>query len=309
MNPFYKLLLKLTSSDKIDMEEDYIWIRKMQQLFSKIKIEAESFDFLDDRIHAENGKHEIPIRIFYPEETTHADEYIIYIHGGGWVLGDIDTYSQACVNLANALGRIVYSIDYRLAPEHPYPSGLNDCYRAVNKLISPRHAAKRKWILMGDSAGGNLVSSVTLKLIKEKQLLPEHTILLYPLTYWDHSDNSPFASIREYGEDHGLTSKKMQEYMNMYAPNVAERKNPAISPLLAEDFTGYPDTLIVTAEFDPLRDEGEAYGVKLDAAGNQVEMHRIPEMVHGFITFPVNAYPLPKVYKIINQYLEKKSKI
>lgn len=302
MNPFWKLLLRLTSSDKIDMEEDYIWIRKMQQFLSKIKIEAKSFDFLNSKVYGENGEHDIPVRIFYPKEKRH-DEYIIYIHGGGWVLGDIDTYSEACVNLSNALGRIIYSIDYRLAPEHPYPAGLDDCYRAVRSLISPKHAERRKWILMGDSAGANLVAVVTQRLIQEKHLLPDRTILLYPLTYWDHTENSPFESVHEYGEGYGLTRKKMQEYMKMYAPNAEERKNPSISPLMAKDLAGYPDTLIITAEFDPLRDEGEAYGEALLEAGNTVEIHRIPEVIHGFINFPANTYPLSEVYEIINQFL------
>lgn len=302
MNPLFKFVLKIASSERFDMQEDYTWIRKIQRMFSKITTTKNAYYFLDNKIYSKDDDHEIPVRIFYPEEKKH-DEYIIYIHGGGWVLGDIDTYSRACINLANELGRIVYSIDYRRAPEYPFPQGLEDCLQVVEVLLRPRKDKERKWILMGDSAGGNLAAALMLQLKEKKKALPEKLVLLYPVTYWDHTENSPFPSITKYGEDYGLTSKKIQEYMEMYAPDKKERKDPLISPLMAEDLTDFPDTLVITAEFDPIRDEGEAFGKALAEAGNRVAMQRIPQSVHGFITYDKNARPLQEAYQGMEQFL------
>ena len=301
MNPLFKFVLKLASSPRIDMQEDYIWIRKMQSFFSKDV--SNKYHVLDEKIYSLEEEHEIPVRVFFPDQIRH-EENIIYIHGGGWALGDIDTYTRACMNLAKHLGRPVYSINYRLAPEHPYPAGFNDCLRVVKVLLNSKTNNKnRKWVLMGDSAGGNLAAAVSLKLKEENEKLPDKQILLYPLTYWDHSDQSPFKSITTNGYDYGLTIKKVQEYMEMYEPDIEKRKNPLIAPLMAEDLSGQPDTLVITSEFDPLRDEGEAYGQALKEAGNQVEIHRLLDTVHGFIKYPPYLEPVEKTYALINKFL------
>ena len=301
MNPLFRFVLKLASSPRIDMQEDYIWIRKMQSFFSKDV--SNKYHFLDEKIYSLEEEHEIPVRVFLPDIIKH-EENIIYIHGGGWALGDIDTYTRACVNLANHLHRPVYSINYRLAPEYPYPAGFNDCLRVVKVLLNSKKNSKdRKWVLMGDSAGGNLVASVSLKLKEENEKLPDKQILLYPLTYWDHSSDSPFKSITTNGYDYGLTIKKVQEYMEMYEPDKQKRKSPFIAPLMAKDLSGQPDTLVITSEFDPLRDEGEAYGLALKEAGNQVEIHRLLDTVHGFIKYPPYLEPVEKTYKFIHDFL------
>ena len=301
MNPLFKFVLKLASSPKIDMQEDYVWVREVQKFFSKTS--NEDYHFLDEKIYSGNLDHEIPIRIFYPENRKH-EEHVIYIHGGGWALGDVDTYTSACVNLANHLNRVVYLIDYRKAPEHPYPAGFEDCLQVVKVLQESAVAGKKKkWILMGDSAGGNLAAAVSLKLRQEESPLPYKQVLIYPLTYWEHTEESPFNSVRTNGYDYGLTIKKITEYMEMYVPDEEERKSPYVSPLMAEDLSYQPDTLVITAEFDPLRDEGEEYGRALKVAGNHVEIRRILDSVHGFITYPPYLEPLTEAYKIMNNFL------
>lgn len=301
MNPLFKFVLKLASSPKIDMQEDYEWVRKMQRFFSNPS--SDDYDFLDEKIYSANQDHEIPIRIFYPENRKH-EEHVIYIHGGGWALGDVDTYTSACVNLANHLNRVVYLIDYRKAPEHPYPAAFEDCLQVVKVLQEPTiEGKKRKFILMGDSAGGNLVAAVSLKLRQEELPLPHKQVLIYPLTYWEHSENSPFESVRTNGYDYGLTIKKITEYMEMYVPNKEDRKSPYVAPLMANDLSGQPDTLVITAEFDPLRDEGEEYGRALKRAGNNVQIRRILESVHGFITYPPYVEPLSEAYELMNEFL------
>lgn len=304
MNPVFKFILQMASTPRIDMQEDYVWVRRMQELFSSKPINK--YAFLDEKIHSQIDGHEIPIRIFHPKGKPQGmrDKSIIYIHGGGWTIGTIDSYSGACRNLANEFGCVVYSIDYRLAPEHPYPAGFNDCLQAVEVLLTPVEGeGDREWILMGDSAGGNLAAAVSLKLRDDKKRLPDKQVLLYPVTYWDHTRKSPFETIQTKGYDYGLTVKKIQEYMENYVPDEEKRKSPYVSPLMAEDFSHQPPTLVITPEHDPLRDEGEAYGQALKEAGNEVRTHRIPESVHGFINYPTFAKPVEEAYKVIGEFL------
>ncbi|WP_035051308.1 alpha/beta hydrolase [Carnobacterium pleistocenium] len=304
MNPLFRIILKLLSSPKINMQEDYVLVRKVQQLFSSKP--KKGYRVLDKKIYSKDRSHDIPVRIFYPKEPLNED-VLVFFHGGGWVIGDIDTYTPACINMADLTGRVVYSVDYRLAPEHPYPSGLEDCYRVAETLMTHLELAglmeASQITLIGDSAGGNLVAAVSLMLRDRGKTVPAKQVLLYPVTYWDHTENSPFESIRTNGYEYGLTAKKVQEYMEMYEPDLTNRKNPYISPLMAEDLTQQPKTLVITAEFDPLRDEGEMYGIALKEAGNDVVIQRIGGTVHGFINYPKIVVPVTAAYQAINNFL------
>lgn len=301
MNPVFKFLLRLASSPRIDMQEDYQWVRKVQKFFSSVP--AARFRTLDEKIYSVNNNHEIPVRIFLPKEKKHP-EPILYVHGGGWVIGDIDYYTRACVNIADQLGRVVYSVDYRLAPENPYPAGLNDVYRVAEVLLTPLEGEEEEdWIIMGDSAGGNLAAVVSMLLRDRQRRMPAKQILIYPLTYWDHTENSPFESVKTNGYDYGMTIKKIQGFMELYGPDLVERKSPLISPLMAEDLSGLPDTLVITAEFDPLRDEGEAYGKALRKAGNKVRIHRVLNSVHGFINYPAFTEPMEETLNEMEIFL------
>lgn len=302
MNPLFKFILRLASSPKIDIQEDYQSMRRMQKLFSRQP--KPTYRIMDERIYATADDHEIPVRIFYPKEKKY-DEPVIYFHGGGWVIGDIETYTRPCVNLADSMGRIIYSVDYRLAPEHPYPSGLDDCLRVAEVLMTKLDENEPDWILMGDSAGANLAAAVSLLLRDKKKRLPSRQILIYPVTYWDHTEASPFESIRTNGYDYGLTIKKIQEYMELYAPDEDIRKSQTISPLMAEDLSNQPDTLVITAEFDPLRDEGEAYARALEEAGNTAKIHRVNNSVHGFITYPKFTEPVEETFAAIDSFLNQ----
>lgn len=306
MNPIIKFVLKMMSSPKINMQEDYELVRTFQQLFSKK--DKKGYVIFDQTIYSEDHSHEIPIRVFHPKEQRHPD-VLVFVHGGGWVTGNIDTYTTTCINMADLTGRIVYSVSYRLAPEFPYPAGLQDCYRIADillnhmELVNLSNAAQVTFI--GDSAGANLIAAMSLLLRDKGNIVPAKQILLYPVTYWDHSIDSPFESIRTNGYDYGLTAKKMQEYMELYEPDLVTRQHAYIAPLMAEDLSNQPDTLIITAEYDPLRDEGEAYGGKLREAGNNVRIHRVKETVHGFIRYPKFVEPVEEAYTLINQFLNE----
>ncbi|WP_027108308.1 alpha/beta hydrolase [Lacticigenium naphthae] len=305
MNPFLKFVLKLLSSPRIDVEEDYESIRRFHQLFSlKSK---KGYKILDYQLFSADHSHEIPIRVFYPEKLE-KQEAILFYHGGGWVVGDIETYTHTCINMANKLGRVVYSVDYRLAPEYPYPAGLEDCYRVAELLFEkkgiPRQFKPEKFILMGDSAGGNLAAAVSLMLRDKGMKLPDKQVLWYPVTHWDHTKNSPFKSVEENGYDYGLTAKRVESYMELYAPEEELRRTPYISPLMAPNLRNQPETFIITAEFDPLRDEGEAYAKALQESGNKAQFHRVEESPHGFITYPENHPFLEEVYPLIKDFLD-----
>ena len=136
------------------------------------------------------------------------------------------------------------------------------------------------------------------------EFLPARQILIYPSTGNDHSEGSPFPSVRENGSGYLLTSKRVRDYMELYCPSARDMKNPYVAPLLAEDFSNQPDTLIITAEYCPLRDEGEAYGDKLREAGNRVEIFRMPDALHGYFSLPVRFTQVRRTYELINKFLE-----
>lgn len=251
---------------------------------------------------------EIPVRVFPPARTTDCRKVLVFFHGGGWVTGNIDSYTHICAHMAYQTGRTVISVDYRLAPEHPYPAGLEDCYE-VTKTIFLNPAliccGQRDITLIGDSAGGNLVAAVSLLARDRRLFQPHRQILLYPATYWDHTESAPFASIRENGKDYILTAERIQNYMELYVPREKDRCSPYVAPLLAEDLSNQPKTLILTAEYDPLRDEAEAYGRKLREFGNDVRTVRIENALHGFLALSKRSATVRKSYEIIRSFLQE----
>lgn len=261
---------------------------------------------LDHKIYADDR--EIPVRLFIPEKSL-TSKVIIFFHGGGWVTGNIDSYSNVCSHMANTTGHRVLSVDYRLAPEYTFPEGLMDCYTVVSTIFkdpSILNCSKEDITLVGDSAGGNLASAVSLMARDRGDFIPRKQVLVYPATFYDHTERSPYPSVVDNGSDYIMTSKRIQDYMDLYVPNEEDRANPYVAPLLAESFKDQPDTLIITAEFDPLRDEGEAYGKALEKEGNYVLMHRAIGEIHGFFSNPLRRDVVNDIYdKLITTFLNK----
>ena len=305
MNTLKRFALKLLSSPTINMHESYKFVRQLQKVF--VTPSKSRFQYLDQKIYSADQSHEIPIRIFRPKKLMSSD-IILFFHGGGWVLGNIDTYTKDCRRLADQMGRIVLAVDYLKAPENPYPAGFEDCYHVAQLLLSrpdlTGFKGARNIIIVGNSAGGNLAAAVSLRLRNEGKPLPSKQILINPVTYWRHDEASPFKSVEENGYDYGLTAKKMQEYMEMYEPDEVKRQNPYIAPLMTEDFSNQPDTLVISSEFDPLRDEGEVYGYMLLEAGNQVEIMRAKDTIHNFLFAPLNEDIIDTTYLLIKDFLE-----
>lgn len=304
-----RFMLKVISSPKINMREWYKRIRKVQDIFaSRVK---KKYEFLDWRFYANDGSHKIPLRIFQPDSKS-SDELLVFIHGGGWVLGNVDTYTKDCIKLANRTGRLVLAVDYSKAPEYPFPAGFNDVYQVTNDLMRGLKTkglfGAKELVLIGNSAGANLVAAVSLRLRDEGKELPRKQILINPVTYWAHDERSPFKSVQENATGYGLTAKKMQEYMAMYEPNAAERKSSYVAPMMADDFSDQPETLILVSEFDPLRDEGVMYGQLLQEAGNKVEIFEATNTVHDYIFGPLSNQIVEDSYELIKRFLENRLK-
>lgn len=251
------------------------------------------------------GRHEIPVRLFRPQSRG-PHKALLFFHGGGWVVGNIDSYTKFCCRLAMITDRLIISVDYRLAPEHPFPEGLLDCYAVARELYTKPELlglSGQDIVMIGDSAGGNLAAAVSLMARDRGEFLPHAQILIYPATYNDHTAASPFASVRENGEGYLLTSKRICEYMALYERRPSDRLNPYFAPLAAADFSRQPKTLVITAEYDPLRDEGEAYAHALWRAGNDTELHRVPDALHGYFTLSPRVPAVQMTHGIIHRFL------
>jgi len=222
----------------------------------------------------------LPVRIYTPAGSG-PFPVLVYFHGGGWVIGDLDIQDGACRALANGAGCVVVSVGYRLAPENKFPAAPEDTY-AATKWVAANTASIKvdpgRIAVGGDSAGGNL-TAVTAQMAREQggpRLVFQ--LLVYPVT--DGACDT--ASYRDNADGYLLTKDMMQWFWNHYVRNDADRFSPLASPLRAQNLKGLPPALVQTAEFDPLRDEGEAYAARLKEAGVAVKLTRYDGMIHGF---------------------------
>ena len=299
INKVARAALRAISYNDIDIKKNLLLHRNFVNLTHRhyLKPLSNTWDFL-----MESENHTIPVRIYSPEEEGNYP-VLLFFHGGGWVTGNIDSYSKVCANMAKMTGHKVVSVDYRLAPEHPFPAGLEDCYQVAKSLIVNKGVNAKSITIIGDSAGGNLAAAVSLLARERKEFEIKRQILIYPAAYNNHSQTSPFTSVHENGTEYLLTSKKICDYMDLYISKDEDRYSQYFAPLLAKDLTNQPDTLIITAEFCPLRDEGEQYGKVLREAGNNVNIYRMKDGLHGFFTLPSRFPQVKLCYEIINRFL------
>ena len=226
-------------------------------------------------------KGEIPIRLYYPSGDP-PFAVLVYFHGGGWVMGDLDTHHGVCHALAKQSSCLVVSVDYRLAPEHRYPAAVEDAYAATSWVAQHTDAIQAnpdRLAVGGDSAGGHLAAVVALMARDRNGPRIDLQALIYPIT--DFNFSTP--SYIENKEGYMLTSDLMKWFWNHFIEDEGQANDPYVSPLRAKNFSDLPQALIITAEYDPLRDEGQAYGKKLQEAGVNVTLSRYPGMIHGFI--------------------------
>ena len=207
---------------------------------------------------------------------------VVYLHGGGWTLGSLDSHDTTCRWLCNRAEVAVISVDYRLAPEHPFPAGFEDAHAVVDAALTTGEIAgvdAQRVAVAGDSAGANLTAAVCLRRRDEKLIQPKLQVLIVPVTALVDPRTDSFY---EFNEGMVLTTEQLAWYEKQYLPNDEDRSNPYVSPLLAGDLSGVAPAYVAVAGFDPLRDEGEAYARKLKDHGVDVTLRRHTGLVHQF---------------------------
>lgn len=240
----------------------------------------------DITIQAQNPARTIPARLYVPTGANTGDllPVVLFLHGGGFVSGDLETHDVLIRGLANRSGALVLSLDWRLAPEHPFPAGLDDAYAALEWLASNGAeigADGNRVAIAGDSAGGSLSAALTIAARERGGPAIAAQLLLYP----NAGNAMDTASWAELGNQYFPTFDVMTRVLRLYVPEGGEQvRNPLVSPLQA-DLHGLPTALVITGELDPLRDEGEAYAEKLSASGVATKSTRYPGVEHGFVQF------------------------
>ena len=232
-----------------------------------------------------DGPHgSIPLRLYRPMGAhTSALPVLVYYHGGGWVIGDLDTHDTLCRELANAAGCAVVAVDYRMGPEHRFPAAIDDAVAALRWVHTQAPALGldgTRSALGGDSAGGNLAAVVALAARDAGDLPVAFQLLIYPAT--DMRRGSPSHTTN--GQGYLLTKDTLDYFHDLYITDAAHDLDWRASPLLHTDLSGLPPALVLTAGFDPLRDEGMAYAARLTEAGNRASYVCFERQIHGFIT-------------------------
>ena len=222
----------------------------------------------------------LPIRIYRPSPEPNLP-VMLYLHGGGWVIGNMDGFEPTVRSLSNKANIVVVQVQYQKAPEHPFPTPFNDCYAALEWIVKNQELLNidpSKIGVGGDSAGGNLAAAVAIKARDIKLVDLAFQMLVYPCTGYDGTLPSAINN----AEGYGLTSKVMRWFESQYAPAAADFNNPYAFPAVCKDFSGLAPAVVVTAEFDPLADDGRVYAKSLEDAGVKVIFKEYEGAIHGF---------------------------
>jgi len=238
---------------------------------------------VEDRVFS-GPEGDVPVRIYWPDAEG-PRPLLVWYHGGGWVIGNLDGADYGCRIMTNAASAVIVSVDYRLAPEAKFPSAPEECYAALQWAVANAAelgADPTRVAVGGDSAGGNLAAVVSLMARDRSGPKIGLQLLIYPVTDYDFETQS----YTDNGEGYLLTKDSMVWFWGHYVHTPEDARHPHASPLQAEDLSGLPAALVVTAEFDPLRDEGEAYAKRLSESGVKVTAKRFDGQIHGFFANP-----------------------
>jgi acetyl esterase len=252
---------------------------------------------------------EVSVRVYYPsgKSMNRVHPLTIFYHGGGFVLGSVEDYHSMASKLARVTGQIIVSVDYRLAPEHPYPAAVKDCYAVLQWIQhygSKLGADTTRITVMGDSAGGNLATVMTLKCHDQKRPQPYRQVLLYPaVTLMDKEYPSMIHYMQNTDRRYVLSETFCMRVRREYIGNVGNDRDRYISPLETELSDDLAPALIIAAECDPLRDSERAYAKKLKAAGVQVNYMEYSGMIHAFMSFPMLINDARDAMKEVRDYL------
>ncbi|MCP1453764.1 alpha/beta hydrolase [Pseudomonas kilonensis] len=242
----------------------------------------------------------VAVRAYHPRGAAPPVGWpcILYLHGGGWVVGDLDSHDFICLELAAALGALVVAVDYRLAPEHPFPAGLDDCLAVWRHLAAAPFAIDpRRRLVVGDSAGGNLAAALCLALRDAGQALPRAQVLIYPAL----GGPATLPSRHECADAPLLSSNDLDSYHTLYLNGA--QPSPLAMPLLADHLSGLPPALIAVAQWDPLRDDGILYSERLNAAGVASVLYMGEGLVHGCLRGRGQVPEVDRMYRTLLAYL------
>lgn len=282
VNPQAQVVLDMMAATGFKLVGDPVAVREMLALTPRPQ--GEPVASVEDRAITANGA-QIPLRIYRPEGGPAVKPALVWFHGGGWVIGSLDGSDFGCRIMANASGCTVISVDYRLAPEYKFPTAVDDCL-AVTKWVAengPELGVDGARIAVGgDSAGGNLAAVVSQLARDGGGPAIAFQALVYPVTNYDFST----ASYRDNAEGYLLERDSMEWFWGHYLRSEADGASTKASPLRHTNLAGLPPAIVLTAEFDPLRDEGEAYAERMRAAGVPVEARRYDGQIHGFFANP-----------------------
>jgi acetyl esterase len=229
---------------------------------------------------------------------------LLYFHGGGYVLGDLEVADKPCRHLANATGCLVVSVDYRLAPEHRAPTGAEDCYAAtvwVAEHADELGGRAGELAISGDSAGGGLAAVVALMARDRGGPQIRLQLLIYPMI----DARGRYPSRTENGEGYLLSSRSLDWFADQYLASAEDSGNPYVSPIHASDLAGLPSAVVITAGYDPLRDEGEAYADRLEQAGVPLVRLPNPGMIHGFMWMNGAVEHAARVYRRVGELVRE----
>lgn len=264
--------------------------RSLFETFGAVSVDIDLSSVTDRRIEGPTG--ELPVRVYDPHETADGSRpFVVFFHGGGFVTGSVDTHDAACRKLAAETDCPVASVDYRLAPEHPFPAGLRDCYAAVEWVASNADAFGAdpdRLVVAGDSAGGTLAAATALLARDRDGPDIAHQVLVYPVT----GDVTDTAAYEENAEGYFLTAELSDWYHELYHSDSIQEGNVYAWPRLCRDLSGLPPATVLTAGFDPVRDDGAAYAEALAADGVPVTYRNFEGLIHGFFTMVADPVAL-----------------
>ncbi|MER2192264.1 MAG: alpha/beta hydrolase [Solibacillus sp.] len=246
----------------------------------------------------------LQVRIYTPNE---AESYsvLMYFHGGAFISGTLESHDEIARDLCAASGYKVVAVDYRLAPEHPFPAAPQDCYDATKWVVDNKEELGwdgENLAFSGDSAGGNLVAAVTLLARDKQEFTVSKQVLFYPSIDLDFAEDK-YPSLQQYAKGYFVESEMLPQLNDFYVAK-EQAKNPLASPIFADTLEGLPEALIITAECDPLRDEAEAYAEKLKQAGVDVMLKRYNGVTHGFLAKWTQLEEYKDVYKVAGAFLK-----
>ena len=288
MSPAMQMILYILEKRRITKDIENIGAQKIRDFYDTtaglLQKRPPRMKTVDHQIDL--GDDQMRIREYIPENFKENDHSMLYFHGGGFSIGSIKTHDPVCKFLSEMLGWKIFSVEYRLAPEHRFPVPLEDCDKSMDWLIENADQFEidiNKIAVGGDSAGGNLAACLCIKRIEEGKIQPERQILFYPAV----DTGGDYESIKTFTDGYFLLTKDLLEWFGNNYLDESDHKNIYAAPMNYDKLEMVPPALIITAGFDPLRDEGKAYAEMLQKNGVKVDYKEYPSLIHGFLNFTI----------------------